>query len=225
MVITWKNGEEEGGWCSRVVRKCMKWECVEDNQRREAFLVVMFYLVIAKDAWIAECIDRDIEDKMVWLNSKCVIFIMKSIYSSLSNGSKEVFPSRYFVLSASDLEEWYQNPESFHHEQDMVQWTEKLRPCAEALYIVLFENHSQLLGPVVVSILQEAMRGCPTSVTEITPGLLLKDAAYSAAAHVYYELSNYLSFKIESKVDMLLGYQAEESDCVFLKKLKLEESL
>lgn len=51
---------------------------------------------------------------------------------------------RYFVLTTSDLEEWYQNPESFHHEQDMVQWTEKLRPCAEALYIVLFENHSQV---------------------------------------------------------------------------------
>ncbi|XP_028794935.1 importin-11 [Neltuma alba] len=102
---------------------------------------------------------------------------------------------RYFVLTASDLEEWYHNPESFHHEQDMVQWTEKLRPCAEALYIVLFENNSQLLGPVVVSLLQEAMNSCPTSVTEITPGLLLKDAAYGAAAYVYYELSNYLSFK------------------------------
>ncbi|KAF5750804.1 hypothetical protein HS088_TW03G01144 [Tripterygium wilfordii] len=102
---------------------------------------------------------------------------------------------RYFVLRASDLEEWYQNPESFHHEQDMVQWTEKLRPCAEALYIVLFENNSQLLGPIVVSILQEAMNGCPTSATEVTPGLLLKDAAYGAAAYVYYELSNYLSFK------------------------------
>lgn len=101
---------------------------------------------------------------------------------------------RYFVLTTRDLEEWYHNPESFHHEQDMVQWTEKLRPCAEALYIVLFENHSQLLGPIVVSILQEAMNGCPTSVTEITPGLLLKDAAYSAAGYVYYELSNYLSF-------------------------------
>ncbi|GLT55700.1 hypothetical protein SLA2020_287960 [Shorea laevis] len=102
---------------------------------------------------------------------------------------------RYFVLTAGDLEEWYQNPEAFHHEQDMVQWTEKLRPCAEALYIVLFENHSQLLAPVVVSILQEAMNGCPTSVTEITPGLILKDAAYGAAAYVYYELSNYLTFK------------------------------
>ncbi|KAK1365972.1 hypothetical protein POM88_041533 [Heracleum sosnowskyi] len=102
---------------------------------------------------------------------------------------------RYFVLSASDVEEWYQNPESFHHEQDSVLWSEKLRPCAEELYIVLFETHSQLLGPVVVSILQEAMGGCPSTVSEITQGLLLKDAAYGAAAYVYYELSNYLSFK------------------------------
>ncbi|KAK7339912.1 hypothetical protein VNO77_20599 [Canavalia gladiata] len=106
-----------------------------------------------------------------------------------------VLITRYFVLTASDLEEWYHNPESFHHEQDMVQWTEKLRPCAEALYIVLFETNSQLLGPVVVSLLQETMKNCPTSATEITPGLLLKDAAYGAAAYVYYELSNYLSFK------------------------------
>ncbi|RDX87333.1 Importin-11, partial [Mucuna pruriens] len=106
-----------------------------------------------------------------------------------------VLISRYFVLTTSDLEEWYRNPESFHHEQDMVQWTEKLRPCAEALYIVLFETNSQLLGPVVVSLLQETMNNCPTSVTEITPALLLKDAVYGATAYVYYELSNYLSFK------------------------------
>lgn len=53
----------------------------------------------------------------------------------------------------------------------------------------------QLLGPVVVSILQEAMSGCPSAVNEITPALLLKDAAYGAAAYIYYELSNYLSFK------------------------------
>ncbi|XP_043724537.1 importin-11 [Telopea speciosissima] len=102
---------------------------------------------------------------------------------------------RYFVLSEGDLKEWYENPESFHHEQDMVQWTEKLRPCAEALYIVLFENYSQLLGPVVVSILQEAMSGSSASETEISPAMLLKDAAYGAAGHVYYELSNYLNFK------------------------------
>lgn len=42
------------------------------------------------------------------------------------------------------MDEWYQNPEQFHHDQDMVQWTDKLRPCAEALYIVLFENYKQV---------------------------------------------------------------------------------
>ena len=47
----------------------------------------------------------------------------------------------------------------------------------------------------MVSILQEAMNGCSSLVTEISPGLLLKDAAYGAAAYVYYELSNYLTFK------------------------------
>ncbi|VFQ89326.1 unnamed protein product [Cuscuta campestris] len=102
---------------------------------------------------------------------------------------------RYFVLTASDLAEWYQNPELFHHEQDSVLWSEKLRPCAEALYIILFETHNELLGPVVLSILQEAMHGCPFSVNEISPPFLLKDAAYGAAAYVYYELSNHLSFK------------------------------
>ncbi|KAJ6822914.1 importin-11 isoform X1 [Iris pallida] len=101
---------------------------------------------------------------------------------------------RYFVYTTNDLDDWYQNPENFHHEQDMIQWTEKLRPCAEALYIVLFENNREVLGPVVVSILHEAMHGSPPLEIEISPGMLLKDAAYSAAGHVYYELSNYLNF-------------------------------
>ncbi|KAG2295009.1 hypothetical protein Bca52824_041678 [Brassica carinata] len=112
---------------------------------------------------------------------------------------------RYFVLTASDLEEWYQNPESFHHEQDMIQWSEKLRPCAEALYMVLFENYNQVT-------------------------LLLKDAAYAATAYVYYELSNYLNFRdwfngalslelsndhpnrriIHRKVAMILGHWVSE---------------
>ncbi|KAF9597980.1 hypothetical protein IFM89_023465 [Coptis chinensis] len=122
------------------------------------------------------------------------------VLASLLPGDRVVFLCnilirRYFVFTASDLEVWYQSPESFHHEQDMVQWTEKLRPCAEALFIVLFENHTQLLAPVVVSILQEAMNGCPASETAITPGMLLKDAAYGAAGHVSYQLSNYLNFK------------------------------
>ena len=57
-------------------------------------------------------------------------------------------------------------------------------------------NHvfPQLLAPVVVSILREAMSVSPPLETDVTAGMLLKDAAYTAAGHVYYELSNYLSF-------------------------------
>ncbi|BAF22643.2 Os07g0693400, partial [Oryza sativa Japonica Group] len=54
------------------------------------------------------------------------------------------FLSRYFIYTAKDLEEWSENPESFHHEQNLVQWTEKQRPCAEALFIVIFENYREV---------------------------------------------------------------------------------
>ncbi|GJY98721.1 putative ribonuclease H-like domain-containing protein [Tanacetum coccineum] len=137
--------------------------------------------------------------KWVWGTGKCtreVVWPCKPWErGGLGLAGKVEVQLWYFVLTASDLEEWHQNPELFHHEKDAVLWSEKLRACAEALYIVLFHNHSQLLGLVVVSILQEAMNGCPPSVTDITLGLLLKDAAYDAVAYIYYELSNYLSFK------------------------------
>ncbi|XP_042421874.1 importin-11-like isoform X1 [Zingiber officinale] len=130
----------------------------------------------------------------------------KNISTAVSEMIKTILPSdrvillcnvlirRYFIFSAKDMDEWHQNPENFHHDQDMVQWTERLRPCAEALYIVLFENYKDLLSPIVVSILNEAMSGSPPLETEISHAMLLKDAAYTAAGHVYYELSNFLNF-------------------------------
>lgn len=129
----------------------------------------------------------------------------RSVYTAVVDMVSAVLPNdhvvllcnilirKYFIYTSKDLAEWYQNSESFHHEQDMLQWTEKLRPCAEALYIVLFENYGTLLAPVVVSILQEATIGSPPLETDISSAVLLKDAAYSAAGHVYYELSAYLN--------------------------------
>ncbi|XP_057824503.2 uncharacterized protein LOC131036604 isoform X2 [Cryptomeria japonica] len=102
---------------------------------------------------------------------------------------------RYLIFSSKDLEEWARDPESFHHDQDMIQWTEKLRPCAEALYLTLFENYRQVLAPMVLDILKEAMGNCLPTEVEITQQMLLKEAAYSAVGMTHYELSNYLSFK------------------------------
>lgn len=49
------------------------------------------------------------------------------------------------MLTPVDLEEWALDPEAFHHEQDIVQWKEKLRPCAESLYLALFESHREVI--------------------------------------------------------------------------------
>jgi hypothetical protein len=57
-----------------------------------------------------------------------------------------LFDCSYFVLTPVDLEEWALDPEAFHHEQDIVQWKEKLRPCAESLYLALFESHREVIN-------------------------------------------------------------------------------
>ena len=44
------------------------------------------------------------------------------------------------MLTQLDLEEWDANPEDFHHEQEQAQWQDKLRPCAEAFFMLLFEH-------------------------------------------------------------------------------------
>jgi hypothetical protein len=41
------------------------------------------------------------------------------------------------MYTAKDLEEWSENHDSFRHEQNLVQWTEKKRPYVEALFIVV----------------------------------------------------------------------------------------
>lgn len=57
------------------------------------------------------------------------------------------------MLTPADLEEWALDPEAFHHEQDIVQWKEKLRPCAESLYLALFESHREVSYPNACTIL------------------------------------------------------------------------
>eukprot|EP00850_Spirogloea_muscicola_P012417 SM000080S22932 [mRNA] locus=s80:226582:234777:+ [translate_table: standard] len=108
---------------------------------------------------------------------------------------------RYFVLTAKDLEEWGADAEAFHHEQDMAQWRDRLRPCAEALYLTLFENHREVLAPIVMGLLATADAACPppsgSPETEIflSAALLAKDAAYLAMGIANYDLYDYLDFR------------------------------
>ncbi|KAL2621919.1 hypothetical protein R1flu_002124 [Riccia fluitans] len=111
----------------------------------------------------------------------------------------EILVRRYFLLMADDLEEWAQEPEAFHHEQETVQWKEKLRPCAESLYLALFERYREMLAPLVVEMLKQASDNCPPAApdadVQITPALLLKEAVYNAVGVANYDLYDYIDFK------------------------------
>lgn len=57
----------------------------------------------------------------------------------------------------------------------------------------------QLLAPVVVEILKQALEGCPPAAPGadviITPALLLKEAAYNAVGAANYDLHDYIDLK------------------------------
>eukprot|EP00850_Spirogloea_muscicola_P009002 SM000049S16773 [mRNA] locus=s49:579453:591318:+ [translate_table: standard] len=125
-----------------------------------------------------------------------------------------VLVQRYFVLTAKDLEEWGADAEAFHHEQDMAQWRDRLRPCAEALYLTLFENYREsaaevgvtavstsVLAPVVMGLLATAdsayppPSGGPETEVFLSAALLAKDAAYLAMGIANYDLYDYLDFR------------------------------
>ena len=58
-------------------------------------------------------------------------------------------PCSFFVLTPTDLEDWDADGETWFHEQGSSHWKDKLRPCAEALLLQLFEQHKDVsLGGV-----------------------------------------------------------------------------
>ncbi|CAI5480607.1 unnamed protein product [Closterium sp. Yama58-4] len=111
-----------------------------------------------------------------------------------------VLVQRYLVLTAADLEEWGSDPEVFYHEQGAVQWKDKLRPCAEALLLLLFEQFKEVLSPALIDMLRQCMEACPPPASPdadvpVTPALLLKDACYDAVGVACYDLHDVVDFK------------------------------
>ncbi|KAK6939541.1 LOW QUALITY PROTEIN: hypothetical protein RJ641_029072 [Dillenia turbinata] len=74
-----------------------------------------------------------------------------------------LFPNERIILPCNTLRrrklplDVCQNPEQFQHEQGMIKWTHELRLCTEALYIVLFETHSQVA--IVLSVFNHFTEG------------------------------------------------------------------
>ncbi|MCO5560305.1 hypothetical protein L7F22_013917 [Adiantum nelumboides] len=134
----------------------------------------------------------------------------------------EVLVRRYFVLTATDLEEWDHDAEAYYHEHDMVQWKDKLRPCAESLYLVLFEKYREILAPLVVQILKQASEDCPPAVAgteiEITQKLLLKEAAYNAVGVANFDLHHSVDFESWFKGTLVQELRNRHSNARILRR-------
>lgn len=111
--------------------------------------------------------------------------------------------THYFKLSATDVQEWQNNPEEFLIEEKMDAWTEKRRPCAQNLFMVLIRRFPQNV-PTLLVFLQEGIK--PTANAD---QLLYKDACYSAIGLGVWELMDHIDFPqwfinvlaVELKVD------------------------
>jgi hypothetical protein len=102
----------------------------------------------------------------------------------------QVIMTQLFPLTAKDLEEWENDPEEFIHDAGTDAATEKYRPCAENLFLVLLNRNQTVLGPWVVSVLQQVSQMPPNSLDAI----LAKDACYNAVARSCWELPPYINF-------------------------------
>ncbi|GAQ92680.1 Nuclear transport receptor KAP120 (importin beta superfamily) [Klebsormidium nitens] len=107
---------------------------------------------------------------------------------------------RFFILSPNDLEKLAESPEDYYHEESIAGPTDGVRPCAEGLFLALFEDHREILAPVVLAVLKEASEACPpgpasTSGNEASPALLFKEAAYNAVGLANYDLEESVDFK------------------------------
>ena len=110
-----------------------------------------------------------------------------------------ILVQRFLVLRNCDLEEWAADPEGFALEQDVTNWKDRIRPCAEALYLTLLENFREPLAPV--KMLEESNNACPPPsspdiTVELSHALLQKEAVYNAIGIAAFDLYDYLDFSL-----------------------------
>ena len=110
-----------------------------------------------------------------------------------------------FPLTDSELEEWENCPENFHHELTHMAWEESVRGCAEKTCLGLLESSRDSVAPCIVQMLHAAHAACLNAPSIHSTGVpyrrnvalpvLHKAAVYNSIALGAYELHNYLDSK------------------------------
>lgn len=115
---------------------------------------------------------RTEEDKQ---ESKAALALLQEKFftpSVLSN-IVHIILSSYFRLTPRDLESWKSEPEEWTIEQMNNSWEYQARPCAEKLFMDLLANFKDVVGPIVLEIMESAGQ---------SDDLLVRDVSYNAFA-------------------------------------------
>ncbi|RVW52909.1 hypothetical protein CK203_110630 [Vitis vinifera] len=87
-VIRRKYGEEQGGWCSKEAKGGMVWGCGNLSGR-----IGMLMLGLKMCSVAMKRVQQAVDDRVIWRETKCGKFSVKSLYKSLVSGPPASFPS------------------------------------------------------------------------------------------------------------------------------------
>lgn len=99
--------------------------------------------------------------------------------------------AHYFLLKQDDLELWNSDPETFVNDEVGESWKYSLRPCMETVFVTIFHEFREVLGPVLLEMLQETNS---IVLVDDLEGILKKDAVYNAFGLAAFDLYDHVNF-------------------------------
>jgi hypothetical protein len=102
---------------------------------------------------------------------------------------------KYLLFSQQDLTFWAEEPEGFVQEEELDNnYNYHLRTCSEKLLAFLVSKHSAIICPMLVEMLNTAIRTITLAESDISSTLQL-DAIYCAIGTAGYQLLDHLDFE------------------------------
>lgn len=107
-----------------------------------------------------------------------------------------ILVSKFIRLSTYDIEEWDASPEAFYHEQEITNWQDVGRPCAESLLLLLVQELPEIVIPILLQEVTEVeSQQLPLDYDGVpTPDVLRMEAAYGAICACSYDLHLKIDF-------------------------------
>ncbi|PRP74811.1 importin-11-like [Planoprotostelium fungivorum] len=167
------------------------------TQMDETFMIqCMLFMKNSVEATAYQPVHPGADDE--WANQSAVLEARILIQNFFSQAFvcrlMEKLIVRLFPMTPKTLEEWENDPEDFFNEQEMESWQDKLKPCAECLFLSLLEVFREWVLPMVIQMVTNILKNNDSNPRDIHQ-ILMRDACYSALAQGSYWLYDNVDFE------------------------------